>query len=86
MDDRDDHLMRCFASAFPSATPDEIRTAKRFDAIPGWDSLRMVNLLAVLDDEFGVQIDLPEVLELEPFDAVKRYLLGRGLTARELNE
>ena len=46
----------------------------------------MVNLLAVLDDEFGVQIDLPEVLELEPFDAVKRRLLERGLTAKELDE
>ncbi len=49
MDDRDDHLMRCFSSAFPSATRDEIRTAKTFEAIPGWDSLRRVNLLAILD-------------------------------------
>lgn len=79
MDDPDDHLMRCFASAFPSATRDEIRTTKIFDAIPGCDSLRMLSLLAVLDDEFSVQIDLPELLELEPFDAVKRYLLQRGL-------
>jgi acyl carrier protein len=86
VDDRDDHLMRCFASAFPSATHNEIRTAKTFDAIPGWDSLRMVNLLAVLDDEFGVQIELPEVLEQEPFDSVKQYLLQRGLTDKELNE
>jgi acyl carrier protein len=77
MDDGDVRLMRCFASAFPSATPDEIRTAK-FDAMPGWDSLRGVTLLAVLDQEFGVQIDLPELLELETFDAVKRYLLQRG--------
>ena len=77
MDDGDDRLVRCFASAFPSATPDEIRTAK-FDAMPGWDSLRGVTLLAVLDQEFGVQIDLPELLELETFDAVKRYLLQRG--------
>jgi len=45
----------------------------------------MVNLLAVLDDEFGIQIDLPEVLDLEPFDAVKRYLSERGLPAKELN-
>ncbi len=85
MDDRDDHLMRCFAAAFPSATRDEIRTAKTFDAIPGWDSLRMVNLLAVLDDEFGVQIKLPELLELEPFDSVKRYLLQRGMIS-QVNE
>ena len=79
MDDRDDLLMRCFVAAFPSATRDEIRTAKTFDAIPGCDSLRMINLLAVLDDEFGIQVDLLEVLEQEPFDAVKRYLLQQGL-------
>ena len=78
LDDRDDLLMRCFVAAFPSATRDEIRTAKTFDAIPGCDSLRMINLLAVLDDEFGVQIDLLDVLELEPFDAVKRYLSQQG--------
>jgi acyl carrier protein len=79
MDDHDDdHLMRCFKSAFPSATRDEIRTAKTFDAIPGWDSLRTINLLAVLDDEFGVHIDLPELLELASFDAVKRRLSQRG--------
>lgn len=85
LDDRKDHLMRCFESAFPSATRDEIMNAKTFDAIPGWDSLRMVNLLAVLDDEFGVQIDLQEFLELERFDTVKRYLLQRGIIS-EVNE
>lgn len=74
----DDRLMRCFASAFPSATRDEIKTAK-FEAISDWDSLRGVTLLAVLDEEFGVQIDLPELLELGTFDAVKQYLLQRGL-------
>lgn len=80
----DDRLMRCFASAFPNATRDEIRTAK-FDAMPGWDSLRGVTLLAVLDQEFGVQMDLPELLELETFDSVKRYLLQRG-TISQVNE
>jgi len=83
VDDRDDHLMRCFTSAFPSATRDEIRTAKTFDAIPGWDSLRMLNLLVVLDEEFGVQIDSLGSLELDPFDEVKRCLMQRGLTSTD---
>jgi acyl carrier protein len=74
----DDRLIRCFASVFPSATSDEIETAK-FDAIPGWDSLRGVMLLAVLDEEFGAQIDLSELLELGNFQAMKQYLLQHGL-------
>lgn len=81
MNDDDDRLMRCFASTFPVATRDAIRSAS-FDAIPGWDSLRGVTLMAVLEEEFAVQIDLPELLELETFDGVKRYLLERGFSMR----
>ena len=78
MNEDDDRLLRCFVAAFPSATGDEIRNAK-FDVMTGWDSLRAVTLLSILDEEFGVQIDLPELLELETFDSVKRYLSQRGM-------
>jgi acyl carrier protein len=81
VDDRDEHLMCCFVLAFPNATRDEIRTAK-FPSMPGWDSLRGVTLLAALDEEFGVQIDLVELLELETFDSVKQYLLQRGMISQ----
>lgn len=75
----DDRLMRCFTAAFPGADPGEIRAAESFDAIPGWDSLRLVNLLAVLDEEYGIQVELPESGEFVPFDGVKQYLLQHGL-------
>jgi acyl carrier protein len=75
----DDRLMRCFAAVFPAATCDEIRSA-RFDTISGWDSLRGVTLLAVLDEEFGLQIDLQQLLDLGTFDAVKQHLLHRSPT------
>ncbi len=84
MNKDDDRLMRCFVSAFPNATRDEIRTAK-FDAMAGWDSLRGVTLLAVLDEEFGLQVDLPELLELETFNSVKQHLLQRGMIS-QVNE
>jgi acyl carrier protein len=78
VDDGSDRLMRCFASVFPSTPREEIRTS-RFDTISGWDSLKGVTLLAVLDEEFGIQLEVPELLELETFDAVKRYLLQQGM-------
>jgi len=74
----DTRLMRCFVSVFPGAAHDEIRTA-RFDDISGWDSLRGVTLLAVLEEEFGLQIDLQELLDLETFDAVRQHLLTQGI-------
>ena len=75
----DDRLMRCFLLAFPGATREEIQSAG-FDDMPGWDSLRGVTLLAVLDEEFGLQIDLQELLDFGTFDAVKQHLLQRGAT------
>jgi acyl carrier protein len=69
----DDRLMRCFASVFPGATSDEIKSCE-FERLPGWDSLRGVTLLAVLDDEFGIEMDLNELLELETFDAVAKHI------------
>jgi len=77
----DERLMRCFASVFPSAGGGDIRTS-HFDAIPGWDSLRGVMLLAVLDEEFGVQMELPELLELGSFAAVKQHLTQGGVSAQ----
>jgi acyl carrier protein len=78
LNNTDDRLMRCFVSVFPNATRDDIRAVK-FDELTGWDSLRGVTLLAVLDEEFGVQVDLGELLELETFDAVKLSFLQRGV-------
>jgi len=75
----DARLMRCFVAVFPGATRDEIR-AVTFDMIPGWDSLRGVTLLAVLDEEFGLQIDLQQLMDLGTFDAVKHHLMRHGVT------
>ena len=42
--------------------------------MPGWDSLVGVSLVTVIDEEFGVQIDLPDLMELGSFDAIHQYL------------
>ena len=68
-----DRLMHCFATVFPGATRDEIKVSK-FEEITGWDSLRGVTLLAVLDDEFGIQMDVDELMGLKNFDGLESYL------------
>jgi len=75
----EDRLMRCFTAAFPGVDPTDIKEAKNFDAIPGSDSLRLVNLLAVLDEEYDVEIELPDSPDFKPYDGVKQYLLQHGL-------
>lgn len=73
MSSDNDRLMDCFATVFPGATREEIRTSK-FEDLPGWDSLRGVTLLAVLDDEFGLQMDVTELMNLETFEALEGRL------------
>jgi acyl carrier protein len=74
MPDVDHRLTRCFASVFPGLSPDEIRAAS-FASVPAWDSLAAVTLVALLEQEFDIQIDIMELPELTSYDAVRRYLL-----------
>jgi acyl carrier protein len=68
-----ERLKRCFTSTFPAASASEIETA-RIDDMPGWDSLRGVTLLAVLEEQFALEMDMEELLALGTFDGVRAHL------------
>lgn len=46
--------------------------------VPEWDSLAHVTLLLAIENEFGVEVDAADALELTTFDAVARFLDGNG--------
>jgi acyl carrier protein len=77
MSEIDDRLLRCFASVFPTLTPDQLRTAS-VETVPSWDSLAAVTLIAVLEQEFDLQIDLMDLAELTSYDAVRGYMLKQA--------
>jgi len=71
MCEQEHRLIRCFASVFPGLTAEEIRASS---AQSTGDSLSLVTLAAVIQEEFGVDID-PEVLSnLDSFTAFWTYL------------
>lgn len=74
MPEIDQRLTRCFTSVFPSLAPEQILTAS-VETVPGWDSLAAVTLIAVLEQEFGIQIDLAEFPELTSYGATRNYVL-----------
>ena len=73
MSDQEDRLIRCFASVFPGLSEEEIRgTSAQSEGI--WDSLSAVTLVAVIQEEFSLDIE-PEILpELSSFEAFRSYL------------
>jgi acyl carrier protein len=77
MDDLETRLIDCYQAVLPSLSVDEIRAA-RLDTTPGWDSLKTITLLAVLEEEFGVTVGPDEIPEMTSFGAILALLRGRA--------
>ena len=73
MSELNSRLIRCFSSVFPVLTPEEIIAASA-QSLAAWDSLAAVTLVAVVQQEFDVQIDLLDMPELDSFEAFESYL------------
>jgi acyl carrier protein len=72
MSDRENRLMRCFESVFPGLTPEEIRTGSAEQGT--WDSLSLVTLVAVVQEEFAVEIGPDELSTLDSYEAFRAYV------------
>ncbi|MGH9554550.1 MAG: phosphopantetheine-binding protein [Terriglobales bacterium] len=44
-----------------------------------WDSLAHVTLVAAIESEFGVKLELAEALQLTSYEAAKLLLEGKGM-------
>ena len=73
MDNLDNRLVRCFSCVFPDLNEDQIRNA-RVHSVPSWHSLASVTLIAVLQEEFGLQVNLADLPNLISFPAVQNYV------------
>jgi acyl carrier protein len=73
MDNPQARLVKCFATIFPSLSPIEIPNAN-VTSLQEWDSLAMVTLLAVIEEEFEVRFDPADLESMDSFDSVQNYL------------
>jgi acyl carrier protein len=72
----DHRLVRCILSVFPTLTEKEGRAAK-MASLMDVDSLAAVTLVALIDEEFGVDIDLEGLLRLGSFEALQQFLASK---------
>ena len=42
------------------------------DEVEGWDSLQHINLLSLLEDEFGIQFDVEQIVSMETVGDIAR--------------
>ena len=78
----DDRLVRCFLSVFPTFTEEKLRAGTN-EFVDALDSLAGVTLATLIDEEFGVQLDSDQLLNLRTVASVQRYIKEqRGLSLR----
>jgi len=73
MFDQGDRLARCFASVFPTLTMEEIRQLS-FHETGVLDSLSIVTLAAVIQEEFNVEIDPSYFSNVDSFESLESYV------------
>jgi acyl carrier protein len=73
MDDIQARLLACFQAVFPEQ--DEKAMVGLSQAMhSGWDSLASVTLVRLVEEQFGVQMDLFDLEELDSFAAMEKYI------------
>jgi acyl carrier protein len=66
-------LETCFAAVFPDLQPEQLRAAQA-ERVAAWDSMATVTLMAVINEEFGTDLDLDQMEPLGSFDALRSEL------------
>ncbi len=73
MDEQEKRLASCFVTVFPELSPEEVAYASS-TTVQSWDSVAVVTLLAVVEEEFGISIDVEDPGHFDSFQRFLDYL------------
>ena len=70
-------LAEVFRAVLSLGTDSDVTAARQLNT-PSWDSLAHVSLVAAVESEFGISIEIADSLALTSYRAVKLYLEERA--------
>jgi len=76
MDEVKAKLVECFQIVFPDLKEKDIPAASQ-DTVADWDSVAAITLVNVIEEQFGIEMDLDQIAELDSFEKVRAYLEQR---------
>jgi acyl carrier protein len=79
MDNTQDRLIRCFSAIFPTLSREQILAADA-SKMESWDSVASVTLFAMIEEEFGVEIEIQGSVDLLSYRKISEYLNGANLS------
>lgn len=74
MDDVRTRLVGCFQTVFPDLEAQQIPAASQ-ETVAAWDSVATVTLITVIEDEFGVTVDLERLQEFDSFSRLQEHIV-----------
>jgi acyl carrier protein len=80
MDETRQRLISCFQVVFPDMPIDQVPAASTA-TVASWDSVAAITMMNVIEDEFGLEMDLDDLADLDSFEKVHAYLLKRQQVA-----
>lgn len=73
MDELEKRLAACFSTVLPELTTDEIVQASA-TSVKNWDSVATVTLIAVIEEEFGISVEVDNPFQFDSFQRFLEYL------------
>jgi acyl carrier protein len=73
MDEMEKRLAACFSTVLPELTPEEIPQASA-TSVKSWDSVATITLIAVVEEEFEINIDVEDPAQFNSFHQILVYL------------
>jgi acyl carrier protein len=73
MDEQQKRLTICFCAVFPELSSEEIIHASSA-TVNSWDSVAVVTLLTVIEEEFGISIEEDDLAMFDSFQRILSYL------------
>jgi acyl carrier protein len=73
MDEQQRRLASCFCAVFPELSSNEIIQASS-TTVQAWNSVAVVTLLALIEEEFAISIEDDDVAEFDSFPRILSYL------------
>jgi acyl carrier protein len=78
--DEKSRLLDCFSAVFPTLSRDQIARAEQA-TLPEWDSMVTVTLIAVIEDEFHVEVPVTEMENLVSFESFLKFLTDAAVNS-----
>ena len=73
MDEIERRLADCFSAVLPELTAQEIPQASA-TSVKSWDSVATITVIAVVEEEFGISIEVEDPAQFDSFQRMLAYL------------